>query len=159
MRKLTAQEKLDRHVRKSENGCWPWLGSRTDQGYGRLRVNGKALLPHRVVWELTHGEIPPGKIVIHKCDNPSCCRPDHLKLATQKENMQDASRKGRMRRVKSKLSKKAVLEIVSLRRQGVPTRIVAPMFNVRPRVVRNIMRGDSFPEVTGITPKSKGKIQ
>jgi hypothetical protein len=50
---------------------------------------------HRVAWELTYGPIPAGLYVCHHCDNPPCCNPAHLFLATNAGNAQDMSRKGR----------------------------------------------------------------
>lgn len=64
-------------------------------GYGLMAYRGKNWTTHRLSWRLTHGEIPLGMIVMHTCDNPPCCNPDHLKLGTFKENSQDASRKRR----------------------------------------------------------------
>jgi hypothetical protein len=32
---------------------------------------------------------------MHKCDNPPCCNPAHLSVATQSENLADMHRKGR----------------------------------------------------------------
>lgn len=79
-------------VAKSD-GCWVWTGTRWSTGYGRL-VGGRAA--HRVAWELTNGPIPRGLLVCHHCDNPPCCRPDHLFLGTSKDNAMDASAKGRL---------------------------------------------------------------
>jgi hypothetical protein len=42
-----------------------------------------------------HGDIPAGKIVLHRCDNPKCCRPDHLQIGTIADNNHDRDAKGR----------------------------------------------------------------
>lgn len=103
-------------VRKTD-GCWEWTGRRDRQGYGRLRMNGKECLAHRVAWELTRGPIPEGMKVCHSCDNPPCIRPDHLWLGTQRDNVLDMEHKGRAVHVRgqhqgsAKLTEKQVLRI------------------------------------------------
>lgn len=52
---------------------------------------------NRVAWILTHGEIPDGLIILHRCDNPPCCNPRHLKPGTQRDNTEDKMRRGRGR--------------------------------------------------------------
>lgn len=73
--------------------CWIWSGSRTKTGYGLFDTPTR--LAHRISYELTTGPIPDGLAILHKCDNPSCVRPDHLWAGTLSENQKDSKRKGR----------------------------------------------------------------
>lgn len=75
--------------------CWLWQGAKTE-GYGRVKVDGKALLAHRVIYSETfRAAMAPWLIVMHRCDNPGCCNPRHLILGTKKDNAADMARKGR----------------------------------------------------------------
>lgn len=79
-----------------ENACWVWIGNKNEHGYGTLGVNRKMEKAHRVALALESGEpIPDGVDVCHKCDNPSCVRPDHLFLGTMSDNIRDCVLKGR----------------------------------------------------------------
>ena len=84
-------------VRKTD-GCWNWRAAQTRKGYGHMSFGGKVVESHRVSWMLNVGPIPSGLWVLHRCDNPLCVRPDHLFLGTAKDNIQDAWKKGRMKR-------------------------------------------------------------
>lgn len=85
------------YVDKSGDGCWPWTAGYSGPGYGVFHSKGT----HRVAYELAYGEIPVGKLICHKCDNPACCRPDHLFVGTHKDNSQDMTKKGRARGLNS----------------------------------------------------------
>lgn len=76
--------------------CWPWVGVTDQHGYGRVQFMTSKFKAHRVAFEMFNGPIPDGKIIRHKCDNPNCVNPEHLEAGTQKQNMQDASRRGRL---------------------------------------------------------------
>lgn len=77
------------------SGCNEWLGAMRN-GYGCMKINGKVVDAHRVSYQLYKGEIPEGKCVLHKCDNPKCVNPDHLFLGTKKDNYDDAISKKRI---------------------------------------------------------------
>jgi HNH endonuclease len=78
-------------VRDPDTGCLIWAGAKSGS-YGYLTFG-----VHRLAWEHANGPIPEGMQVLHKCDEPRCCNPDHLFLGTQAENMADKVRKGRAR--------------------------------------------------------------
>jgi len=85
-------EKVDRG---DASTCWLWLASTKGRGYGAVRVNKQALSAHRVAWELTHGPVPPGKMVYQDfCNDPACCNPDHLAVGTKSDAMYAASHHG-----------------------------------------------------------------
>ena len=76
-------------------GCWLWHGWTNNQ-YGRTSLGGVPIGTHRLSWLVHRGHIPDGLWVLHKCDVRPCCNPEHLFLGTSKDNVQDASKKGRL---------------------------------------------------------------
>jgi hypothetical protein len=82
---------------KKSHGCWAWTRCRFPTGYGQFYFYRRKMGAHNVAWILTHGSIPTGLCVLHKCDNRICVRPDHLFLGTKGDNMQDCLAKGRHR--------------------------------------------------------------
>ena len=76
-------------------GCWLWLGSGTQNGYGHFYYEGRVQLAHRASFEIFNGEIPDGLLVCHKCDTPACVNPDHLFTGTYSDNARDSINKNR----------------------------------------------------------------
>jgi DNA-directed RNA polymerase specialized sigma subunit len=77
------------------------------------------VLAHRWVFERERGPIPAGLLVLHSCDQPACVNPLHLRIGTQRENVEDAARRGRRNQSRQrKLSPEQRAEIVALYRQG-----------------------------------------
>lgn len=75
--------------------CWPWTGCRTPKGYGLAGFTSGTVGAHRLSYRMHKGEIPPGMVVCHRCDNPPCCNPNHLFLGTHRDNVLDKIAKGR----------------------------------------------------------------
>lgn len=72
-------------VDKTES-CWVWTGART-QGYGNVWFNRRYMRAHRVSFQLANpGRDITGLDVDHRCHNPSCVNPDHLRAITHKQN-------------------------------------------------------------------------
>lgn len=97
-----ARENLERRfwpkvVVGADTDCWPWVAkARHPYGYGRMTAGrGVHLKAHQIAWSLKNGPIPIGLLVLHSCDNPSCCNPSHLSVGTQKANMAGAKERGR----------------------------------------------------------------
>jgi len=85
-------------VLQNENPlCWPYQQAVDKDGYGQFYYHGKNWRSHRLAWYFTHGPIPVGYCVLHRCDNPRCCNPQHLWLGTVEDNVQDMMQKGRHR--------------------------------------------------------------
>lgn len=72
---------------EAKGECWLWARPTFPKGYyGRIQVDGKTMLIHRVMYEAYKGEIPEGLQVDHICNVTICINPDHLQLLTGYEN-------------------------------------------------------------------------
>ena len=102
----------------NKDDCWGWSGQKT-KGYGRLSIGHTGwVMIHRLSWTIHNGEIPQGKMVLHKCDNPPCSNPCHLFIGTQKDNISDAARKGRLNtsRGEAHRHKLTTVQVLEIRR-------------------------------------------
>jgi hypothetical protein len=122
------QDYIRDRVVVSNIGCWIWQYSKDHFGYGQIsrRVSGERLA-HRLSYRVFIGDCT-GKVVMHKCDNPPCCNPDHLELGTQGDNLRDAVRKGRNR--KSALKPCMLIDIEARLLAGEKQRSIASRYNI-----------------------------
>lgn len=54
-------------------GCWPWPGPITEEGYGSAAGPERQQPAHAVVYERTMGPIPAGLVIDHTCHNDTAC--------------------------------------------------------------------------------------
>lgn len=87
-------ERFYKKIEKTES-CWLWTGA--SRYYGNFWDGLKYVNAHRFSYKINKGTIPKGMVVMHTCDTPLCVNPEHLKLGTQKDNLQDMYSKGRGR--------------------------------------------------------------
>lgn len=72
--------------------CWLWSGFINPSGYGTFSYPG-GQYAHRFAQETFNAPIPEGKTVDHfrypdgGCIGPSCVNPEHLRIASQRENI------------------------------------------------------------------------
>ncbi len=129
----TTLERFNAKVEKVPGvDCWLWIGALKDNGYGDFWFNEKVIGAHRASYLMFKGEVASGHEICHRCDVRCCVNPDHLFTGSRSDNMQDASRKGRMGHRHAKLTNEEVREIRAsgkrapelARRYGVPAAII-----------------------------------
>lgn len=150
--------------------CREWQGALNDLFYGRLWNGVRLEYVHRIAWRITHGPIPEGKRVLHRCDNPRCNEDLHLWDGTARDNTQDMMAKGRhlegRRRVSEALrgrpspmrgnkhpssilkSREEAIEIYHDTRMGTE---IAKAYGISPSSVYAIKRGSQWGWATGNT--------
>lgn len=69
--------------------CWEWVGAVDGRGYGSFRSGGKNVKPHRYSLKLAGVDVSGTAEVDHICHNRVCIRPDHLRVTTRKQNIEN----------------------------------------------------------------------
>lgn len=112
---LTTEEIEAWTIPVPEAGCWIWVRGTDSCGYGKTYVHGKHVGAHRASYEAFKGAIPDGLEVLHSCDTPACCNPDHLSVGTHQQNSHDRVRRGRSARLVGAHNPSARLDEESVR--------------------------------------------
>lgn len=116
------------------------------------RGTGKGLVKaHRLSYEIHHGPIPGDLWVLHSCDNPPCCNPDHLTVGTNAVNMRQMGDRARSIFHKrtfrgeahgmAKLTEAAVIDIRAERALGVSLATLAARYGVSKTCICDAARG------------------
>jgi hypothetical protein len=99
------RERFLAKIEVSESGCWLWTGSRNEDGYPQIMLNGRPRKAYRIAYELFVGAIADGLEIDHACHSRDltcpgglacvhrrCVNPDplHLEPVTRDENIRRA---------------------------------------------------------------------
>ncbi len=91
-RRSPLKERFFRLVEKV-GACWAIPNQRN--GYSTLQGDdGKTVQAHRASLRLHGVDVPDELPVLHSCDNKWCVNPEHLRVGTHKENVQEAVERG-----------------------------------------------------------------
>ena len=129
--------------------CWVWKRALDTYGYGVCQKNGKQINSHRFSYEYFCGKIPAGMLVMHRCDNPPCVNPEHLKIGTYKDNALDMVVKKRnnpnpkygKENHNYKLSDKDICYIKNYPKEYGIRKKLGKIFNVSPLTIKSIRSG------------------
>jgi len=114
---------------------------------------------HRYIYEQCYGDIPKGMIIRHLCNNPSCINPEHLKIGTHYDNVQDRVKSNRSaigsNNGRSKLTEEDIIKIRNNNTTSLAD--LAIIYNVTNKAVSNIKNDKNWKHVhTKIEPAPSG---
>lgn len=139
----TERERFEEKFRVTP-GCWEWIASLTQSGYGAFKAKQVQMRAHRYAYLIYKGEIPVGLIVRHKCDNRKCVNPDHLEIGTNKDNSDDMKQRGRRNDPVGERAGSAKLtesQVISIRKDRRTNAEIAKQYGVYPSAISRIKTG------------------
>lgn len=145
--------------KKGPNECWHWNGYKNEDGYGRTWINDKGYYAHRVIFNLAFPNViqlsapkdtDETGFLLHKCDNPSCCNPNHLFVGNHADNMADKVKKGRAadfsgdKGPRCKLTMEQANEIRQRRKNGISAKQLAVESGISLSSIKTLLAGKSY---------------
>lgn len=138
----------DLYEPEPNTGCWLWVAAIDHWGYGSLSCEGKPWRANRLMYEIHHGDIPPGMLVRHKCDCKTCVNPDHLELGDKKSNWEDMATRQKLgygeKSGRAKFTNDQVIKIRERLASGETQRSIAREYSVNQSTISRIHTGDNW---------------
>ena len=119
-----------------DHECWEWQAYKDKDGYGHFTFNRRNPGAHRVAYSIVNGDIKPGMVVMHSCDNRACVNPAHLSEGSHSDNVADKVAKNR---AGVKLSHWEVKYIRELHERGHTGKQIAERYNVHWSTIYHIL--------------------
>jgi hypothetical protein len=127
------------------DGCWLWVGNIGSTGYGKFMYHRKHWSAHKLAYYFTCGPVAENVIHCHSCDNPSCCRPSHIFLGTQQDNMDDMVSKGRsLYGEKHRNVKLTEASVIKIKHSQLHPRMLSSEYGVSVCTIRDIIAGRTW---------------
>lgn len=139
-------------ITQNADECWEWLGHTGTGGYGSIRFQGTVWRTHRLAYYL-HTGLAPSQDVLHSCDNPRCCNPNHLREGDDQDNTNDKvsrlrHRFGERHRC-AKLTNAEVREIkIALRDKTATQKELSEQYHISGDIIAGINKGKIWKLIT-----------
>lgn len=150
----TRQRFWEKVALAGQDDCWVWTGAIDKWGYGKFSFFSQGrkcqLVASRFAYTDVKGAIPPGELILHSCDNPTCVNPNHLFAGTHQRNMQEMKARGRAYKPRgllncnARLKPRDVLRIRGLLAKGEKPGVISSRFHVSRDTVSSIQTGRSW---------------
>ena len=126
--------------------CWPWTGYTDEDGYGQMYDGYRMRGAHELALEWFSGEArPKGYDTCHKCHNPVCVNPAHLRFDSRKSNVADMVAAGRCNPTWRKLSDEDIVTIRQRAAGGATGAFLSREYGVSNGYISVILQGKARP--------------
>ena len=148
---------------RNANECWEYQGHRDKRGYGRMYLNCKQGFAHRYIYQHFKGDLKPGQLLRHTCDNPPCVNPDHLIPGNDADNMRDMVERGRQAKgSRHRAAKVTESQVMEMRRQyargNVTMQQLATRYGLTLTPVSQLIRGVTWKHLPLVEMERHGQI-